>query len=94
MGRDTSLIVSHPDFTGEKIRGIISSDDEVKIDDGKVRFSLKPNKVFIFDGSSAHFDMKSSLVDWVANRLVLSEKSLRHCDTSCDTSLMYTFRWN
>jgi len=52
MGRDTTLIVSHPDFTGEKIRGIISSDDEVKIDDGKVRFSLKPNKVFIFDGNS------------------------------------------
>ena len=52
MGRDTSLIVTHPDFTGEKIRGIIPSDAEVKISDGKVRFSLKPNKVHVFDGKT------------------------------------------
>ena len=52
MGRDTSLLVNHPDFIGEKIRGIISSDDEIKTHDGKIRFSFKPKKVCIFDGET------------------------------------------
>ena len=52
MGRDISLIVSNPDFIGEKIRAIISAEDEIKTFDGKVRFRLKPRKVFLFDGDT------------------------------------------
>ena len=52
MGRDTSLIATHPDFIGEKIRAIIPSDEAVHEKDGKVRFSLKPKKVCVFDGET------------------------------------------
>lgn len=52
MGRDTSLIVTHPEFIGEKIRAIIPSDEDVHEKDGKVRFSLKPKKVCVFDGKT------------------------------------------
>ncbi|MCR4961182.1 MAG: ABC transporter ATP-binding protein [Lachnospiraceae bacterium] len=49
MGRDTSVLSEHPAFEGRTIRSIIDSDDEVKTKDGYVLFSLKPNKVHIFD---------------------------------------------
>lgn len=52
MGRDTSFIVTHPDFTGVNIRAIIASDETYEVKDGKVRFSLKPHKVRIFDKST------------------------------------------
>ncbi|SHN61713.1 multiple sugar transport system ATP-binding protein [Butyrivibrio hungatei DSM 14810] len=52
MGRDTSLIVTHPEFIGEKIRAIIPSDEAVHEKDGKVKFSLKPKKVCVFDGET------------------------------------------
>ncbi len=52
MGRDTSLIVNHPDFIGERIRGIISSEDVVNPQGGKIRFRLKPKKVCVFDGET------------------------------------------
>ena len=49
MGRDTSLIVTHHDFVGEKIRAIIPSEETVDNSSGKIRFSLKPKKVCVFD---------------------------------------------
>lgn len=49
MGRDTSLIMSHPSFNGVNIRAIISSDETCEPTDGKIRLSLKPHKVRIFD---------------------------------------------
>ena len=49
MGRDTSVVASHPLFTGENIRAIIPSEEKIEAKDGKVRFSLKPAKVRIFD---------------------------------------------
>lgn len=49
MGRDSSIIASHAGFTGQNIRAIISSDTALNVKDGKVRFSLKPGKVHIFD---------------------------------------------
>ena len=52
MGRDTSLIVNHSDFIGERIRGIISSEDVVNPQGGKIRFRLKPKKVCVFDGET------------------------------------------
>ena len=52
MGRDTSLVATHPDFTGERIRAIIPSEQVVAKGDSSVRFSLKPAKVCIFDAES------------------------------------------
>lgn len=49
MGRDSSILAGHEGFTGQNIRAIISSDTEINVKDGKVRFNLKPNKVHIFD---------------------------------------------
>lgn len=48
MGRDVSIVCSHPDCQTKTIRAIISAETTV---DGKaetIRFNLKPNKTFIF----------------------------------------------
>ncbi len=48
MGRDKSIVCVHPSSTKPTVRGIIDSD--VVIPDTKtVKFSLKPNKVFLFN---------------------------------------------
>ncbi len=49
MGRDLTLICSHPYFEGEKIKIIIDSDLKPQI--GKIKFALRPNKVFVFDAN-------------------------------------------
>ena len=56
MGRDTSFVATHPLFvtthklfTGENIRAIVPSEETATAKDGKIRFTLKPNKVRIFD---------------------------------------------
>ena len=50
MGRDTSVVASHGAFTGTAIRAIISAENRIGGESGLVRFDLKPNKVFLFDG--------------------------------------------
>ena len=52
MGRDTSVVCGHPDFTGENFRAIIDSDDVKGITGDQVRFNLKPGKVFLFSRDS------------------------------------------
>ncbi len=52
MGRDVSIVSTHPDMTGKNIRSIIPSDTEVNTASEKVHFSLKPYKVFVFDRES------------------------------------------
>ncbi len=50
MGRDTSVVATHPAFLGENIRAIIPSEEEIIPDaEGMVGFKLKPLKVRIFD---------------------------------------------
>ena len=49
MGRDTSVIAKHEAFDGENIRAIIPSEEKIEVKDGKIRFSLKPHKVRVFD---------------------------------------------
>ncbi len=49
MGRDLTLICSHPYFEGEKIKIIIDSDLKPQI--GKIKFALRPSKVFVFDAN-------------------------------------------
>ena len=49
MGRDTSIIAHHYAFEGDNIRAIVSSEDAPDSEGGDIRFSLKPNKVFLFN---------------------------------------------
>ena len=52
MGRDTSVLISHPACTSPSLRAIIGAEDAAKVLSGGARFSLKPNKTFIFDAES------------------------------------------
>ncbi len=49
MGRDTSVVSTHPAAESETVRSIISAEDAAGIGGETVRFFLKPYKVFLFD---------------------------------------------
>ena len=49
MGRDTSVVCQHPAFLGDSFRAIIDAEDISHMQGGNIRFSLKPNKVFLFN---------------------------------------------
>ena len=49
MGRDVTVVSTHPAFQGETIRTIIDAQNEVSTAKGEVRYRLRPGKVFIFD---------------------------------------------
>ena len=49
MGRDTSVVSTHPSCQSPKIRAIISAESAAGISLPDVRFSLKPSKVLVFD---------------------------------------------
>ena len=48
MGRDVSIVSSNPASVGVTIRSIIDADNKVSAG-AKVRYTLKPHKVFLFD---------------------------------------------
>lgn len=48
MGRDISVISTNPACQGEAIRSIIQSESKVDLSAEKIRFSLKPAKVLLF----------------------------------------------
>ena len=48
MGRDITVISTNPTCENAQIRSIISAENRVDVTAGKVRFDLKPNKVFLF----------------------------------------------
>ena len=52
MGRDISIVASHAACTAPVIRAIISAESDVDGEADTVRFSLKPNKTFLFDKAS------------------------------------------
>jgi len=52
MGRDVSVVSTHPQMTGRCIRSIVSSENRFAPDQQTVRFRLKPHKVFLFDRES------------------------------------------
>ena len=54
MGRDVSIVSTHPASQNPVVRSIISSDIVVNASAGEVRYSLKPHKVFIFDKETEH----------------------------------------
>jgi multiple sugar transport system ATP-binding protein len=58
MGRDISVVLEHPAFTGDAFRAIIDSEDLQYVSRTSVKFNLKPNKVFLFrseDGQRIRF---------------------------------------
>ncbi len=53
MGRDISIIAKKPECEKPTVRIIVDADEIGKIKIGApIRFSLKPNKVFVFDGEN------------------------------------------
>ena len=52
MGRDISVVASHPACSAAAIRAIISAESAVDPKAETVRFALKPNKVHVFDRES------------------------------------------
>ena len=52
LGRDTSIVCTHPACQTDTLRAVIRSDHEVDPDSETVRFSLRPEKVFLFDRST------------------------------------------
>ena len=52
MGRDVSVVSTHPKMTGRNIRSIVSAENRYDPNQTEVRFSLKPYKVFLFDRES------------------------------------------
>ena len=58
MGRDISIVSSHDACESPQIRSIVSAESAANVTGSKVRFSLKPRKVFIFgkeDGKRIRF---------------------------------------
>ncbi|MBQ9926219.1 MAG: hypothetical protein IJO51_09395, partial [Clostridia bacterium] len=58
MGRDKTVVSRHALSENVEIRAIVRSDSHVDIADQAVRFSLLPNKVFLFEkttGQRIHF---------------------------------------
>ena len=52
MGRDTSVVSTHPTAESASIRSIISAEHHIDKDAETVRFALKPGKVFLFSRES------------------------------------------
>ena len=48
MGRDVSVVASHPACQAPVLRAILSAGTQVDQTEGTVRFDLKPEKVFLF----------------------------------------------
>lgn len=48
LGRDVSIVCTHPACQADRIRAIIPSRNLVNAADPTVRFALKPDKVFLF----------------------------------------------
>ena len=49
MGRDVSVVCRHEAAVSPTMRAIISSESSAKASGERVRFSLKPGKIFAFD---------------------------------------------
>lgn len=52
MGRDISIVSSHPACENSSIRSIINAESAVDPASSKICFALKPDKVFLFDKES------------------------------------------
>ena len=48
MGRDITVVSTHPDCENTAIRAIVSAENKIDVTKPQVRFNLKENKVFLF----------------------------------------------
>jgi len=51
MGRDNSIVSKNPNSENPIIRSIVDADIKIP-EEGQIRFNIKPNKIFVFDGVS------------------------------------------
>ncbi len=61
MGRDVSIVSTHPASANPLVRSIINADNKVETSTTEVRYTLKPHKVFIFnkeDEKRIYFEVK------------------------------------
>lgn len=58
MGRDISVVSTHPQCHNAAVRSIIAAENAVNTADSKVRFRLKPQKVYLFNVDDG------SRIDW------------------------------
>ncbi len=61
MGRDVSIVSTHPGSANPSIRSIIDADNKVDITSGTVNFRVKPHKFFIFNKETeerVYFEVK------------------------------------
>ena len=49
MGRDVSIVSTHPNSLNPVIRSIIDADNKLDLTAGTVRFNIKPHKLFVFN---------------------------------------------
>ena len=49
MGRDVSVVSTHPSAQNPVIRSIINADAKINMGAETIRYSVKPNKLFLFD---------------------------------------------
>ena len=49
MGRDVSVVSTHPASANPVVRAIIDADNKIDLAEKSIRFSLKPHKVFLFN---------------------------------------------
>jgi multiple sugar transport system ATP-binding protein len=52
MGRDKTIVSSHMDSTKPSVRAIVDADLAIPTDATELKFNLKPNKFFLFDGDT------------------------------------------
>ena len=49
MGRDVSVVSTHPASANPVVRAIVDADNKIDLAQQTIRFSLKPHKVFLFN---------------------------------------------
>ena len=49
MGRDVSIVSTHPNSLNPVIRSIIDADNKVDVTAETVRYNIKPHKLFVFN---------------------------------------------
>ena len=61
MGRDVSVVSTHPASLNPLVRSIINADNRIELGDSPVRYAIKPHKLFIFKketGERINFEVK------------------------------------
>ena len=61
MGRDKSVVSAHPACQSPTLRAIVSSDAKLPTDSSEIRFSVKPDKLFLFHKESGERIRPASL---------------------------------